>query len=203
MWQKFLDEADIPSEMTAMLRDPVNVRQFVESTDDLGMARIIHAATHTTFAPTVIHGGIKTNVIPDTVELDVDIRTLPGQSEQDIRAMIEEALGDLADQVEVASSSNDLASASPTDTPLYDSLARVTSKLVPGSKMIPFMIVGATDARFFRRAGVPSYGYGLFSERISFADFATMFHGDNERIDVDSLELSTQLWDAVIEDFLA
>ena len=117
--------------------------------------------------------------------------------------MIEEALGDLADQVEVASSSNDLASASPTDTPLYDSLARVTSKLVPGSKMIPFMIVGATDARFFRRAGVPSYGYGLFSERISFADFASMFHGDNERIDVDSLELSTQLWDGVIEDFLA
>jgi len=203
VWQKFLDEADIPSEMTSMLRDPANVRQFVESTDDLGMARMIHAATHTTFAPTVIHGGIKTNVIPDTVELDVDIRTLPGQSEQDIRAMIEEALGDLADQVEVASSSNDLASASPTNTPLYDSLARVTSKLVPGSKMIPFMIVGATDARFFRRAGVPSYGYGLFSERISFADFASMFHGDNERIDVDSLELSTQLWDAVIEDFLA
>jgi acetylornithine deacetylase/succinyl-diaminopimelate desuccinylase-like protein len=202
VWTQFLDEADIPSEMTAMLGDPANVRAFCESTDDLGIARMIHAATHTTFAPTVIHGGVKTNVIPDSVELDVDIRTLPGQSEEDIRAMIEEAIGDLMDQVEVEASSNDLASASPTDTPLYDSLARVTSRLVPGSKMIPFMIVGATDARFFRRAGVPSYGYGLFSERISFAEFATMFHGDNERVDVDSLELTTQLWDAVIEDFL-
>jgi acetylornithine deacetylase/succinyl-diaminopimelate desuccinylase-like protein len=202
VWNKFLDEADIHSEMTAMLREPANIRAFCESTDDLGIARMIHAATHTTFAPTVIRGGIKTNVIPDTVELDVDIRTLPDQSAEDIRSMIDEALGDLADQVEIEASSNDLASASPTDTPLYESLSRVTSNLVPGSKMIPFLVVGATDARFFRRAGVPSYGYGLFSERISFADFASMFHGDNERVDEESLELTTQLWNAVIEDFL-
>src|SRR5438477_500616 len=122
VWTRFLDEADIPSEMTSMLRDPANVRQFVESTDDLGMARMIHACTHTTFAPTVIHGGIKTNVIPDTVELDVDIRTLPGQRPEDIRAMLDEALGDLTDQVEIAAQSDDPASASPADTPLYDSL---------------------------------------------------------------------------------
>ena len=202
VWNKFLDEADIHSEMTAMLREPANIRAFCESTDDLGIARMIHAATHTTFAPTVIRGGVKTNVIPDTVELDVDIRTLPDQSAEDIRSMIDEALGDLADQVEIEASSNDLASASPTDTPLYESLSRVTSNLVPGSKMIPFLVVGATDARFFRRAGVPSYGYGLFSERISFAEFASMFHGDNERVDEESLELTTQLWNAVIEDFL-
>src|SRR5204863_1716537 len=130
-------------------------------------------ATHTAFAPTVIHGGIKTNVIPDTVELDVDIRTLPGQRAEDIRAMLDDALGDLSGDVEIASQSDDPATASPADTPLYESLARVTSALVPGSAMIPFMIVGATDARFFRRVGVTSYGYGLFSERISFADFAS------------------------------
>jgi acetylornithine deacetylase/succinyl-diaminopimelate desuccinylase-like protein len=201
VWTRFLDEADIPSEMTEMLRDPANIRAFCETTD-VGMARMIHAATHTTFAPTVIHGGVKTNVIPDTVELDVDIRTLPGQSPEDIRALLDEALGDLADEVEIEAQGDDPASASPTDTPLYDSLSRVTSKLVSGSKMIPFMVVGATDARFFRRAGVTSYGYGLFSERISFAEFASMFHGDNERVDVESLGLTTQLWDAVIEDFL-
>ena len=68
--------------------------------------------------------------------------------------------------------------------------------------MIPFMIAGATDARFFRRAGVTSYGYGLFSDRLTWADFATMFHGDNERIDLDSLDLTTQLWDALLVDFL-
>ena len=49
------------------------------------MARIAHACTHTTFAPTVMHGGTKTNVIPDRVELEVDIRTLPGQTGDEVR----------------------------------------------------------------------------------------------------------------------
>ena len=64
------------------------------------------------------------------------------------------------------------------------------------------MIVGATDSRFFRRAGATAYGAGLFSDRISFADFASMFHGDNERIDQESLDLSTRLWDGLARDLL-
>ena len=64
------------------------------------------------------------------------------------------------------------------------------------------MIVGATDARFFRRAGSVAYGYGLFSERISFAEFGSMFHGNDERIDQESLRLSTELWLGVARDFL-
>src|SRR2546428_4354576 len=80
------------------------------------------------------------------------------------------------------------------DTLLWDSLQAVTEKLVPGATTIPFIIVGATDARFFRRAGMTAYGAGLFSDRISFAEFAAMFHGDDERIDQESLRLSTDLW---------
>jgi acetylornithine deacetylase/succinyl-diaminopimelate desuccinylase-like protein len=94
------------------------------------------------------------------------------------------------------------ASSSPIDTPLYATLSDLTSKLLPGSSMVPFLIVGATDARFFRKLGTTSYGYGLFSDRIPFTEFAQMFHGDNERVDVESLRLSTELWEAVIREFL-
>jgi acetylornithine deacetylase/succinyl-diaminopimelate desuccinylase-like protein len=163
---------------------------------------MVHACTHTTFAPTVMHAGVKTNVIPDTVDLDVDIRTLPGQREGDIRAMLDEALGDLKDAVEISAASNDPATASAVETPLWDSLRGVTEKLVPGSTTVPFIIVGATDARFFRRAGMTAYGAGLFSDRISFSEFASMFHGDDERIDQESLRLSTELWLALAHDFL-
>jgi acetylornithine deacetylase/succinyl-diaminopimelate desuccinylase-like protein len=62
--------------------------------------------------------------------------------------------------------------------------------------------VGATDARFFRRMGTPSYGCGLFSEQMSFEDFAAMFHGDNERVDQESLRLSVELWEALAQDLL-
>jgi acetylornithine deacetylase/succinyl-diaminopimelate desuccinylase-like protein len=201
-WRSFVERADLPPDMAEMLLDPVRLGQFVDTLPDLGVARTVHAATHTTFAPTVMHAGIKTNIIPDTVDLEVDIRTLPGQREQDIRDMIDEALGDLAGTVEIAAKSNDPASASPVETPLWDSLQRVTEGLVPGSRNIPFIIVGATDARFFRRAGMVAYGAGLFSDRISFADFSAMFHGDDERIDQESLRLATELWINLSKDFL-
>ena len=86
-----------------------------------GIGRLAHSCTHTTFAPTVAHGGTKTNVIPDHVELEVDIRTLPGQTGDEARAMLLDALGDLADYVDIESN-DDGSTASPIDTPLWDAL---------------------------------------------------------------------------------
>lgn len=203
VWRRFVDQAELPPEMAELLLDPQRVPAFTETFPDVGVARMVHACTSTTFAPTMMQAGVKTNIIPDTVDLQVDIRTLPGQKEEDIRAMLDEALGDLKDAVEITATSNDEASASPMDTPLWDSLGRVTERLVPGATTVPFMIVGATDARFFRRAGATAYGAGLFSDRINFSEFASMFHGDNERIDQESLRLSTELWLAVARDLLA
>ena len=60
----------------------------------------------------------------------------------------------------------------------------------------------ATDARFFRRKGSVAYGYGLFSRKLSFDDYASMFHGNDERVDIDSLVLSTKLWDGLARDLL-
>jgi acetylornithine deacetylase/succinyl-diaminopimelate desuccinylase-like protein len=201
IWQRFVDGM-FPGELAAMLKDPV---QLVELCDTLplALARQAHACTHTTFAPTVMHGGHKTNVIPDRVELEVDIRTLPGQTGPDIRAMLDDVLGDLADRVTIEVITDEPSTASPIDTPLWESLNRVSNALVPGgAECIPFLTVGATDARFFRRMGIPAYGYGLFSSHLSFEDYGTMFHGDDERVDVESLRLSTELWQAVSKDML-
>jgi acetylornithine deacetylase/succinyl-diaminopimelate desuccinylase-like protein len=203
VWRRFVEEADLPPDMTRMLVDPEAVRSFYTSFPDVGLARMVHACTHTTFAPTIVHGGVKTNVIPDTVDLQVDIRTLPGQTGADIRGMLDEIVGeDLRASIEITAQSDDASTASPVDTPLWESLRRATEKLAPGSTTVPFMIVGATDARFFRRKGMVAYGAGLFSDRISFGEFASMFHGDNERIDQESLRLCTEFWQVVARDLL-
>jgi acetylornithine deacetylase/succinyl-diaminopimelate desuccinylase-like protein len=169
----------------------------------VGIARQAHACTHTTFAPTIIHGGTKTNVIPDEVLIEVDIRTLPGQRGHDIERMLADALGDLHAVVTITPSDENESTASPKDTPMWDALARTSSRLVDGSALVPFLTVGATDARFFRRAGSVAYGFGLFSRRLSFEEYGAMFHGNDERVDTESLELSTRLWEAVAQDLLA
>jgi acetylornithine deacetylase/succinyl-diaminopimelate desuccinylase-like protein len=200
-WRRFINGMAFPPEMARPLLDPGTIAGFCQELP-LGLARQAHACTHTTIAPTVVHGGVKTNVIPDRVDLELDIRTLPGQTGEEIRAMLDDALGDLANRVTVVNISDDPSTASPVETPLWDALQRVAGRLHPGAGLVPFLTVGATDARFFRRLGVPSYGFGLFSERLTFEQYATMFHGDNERVDVDSLRLSTELWEALARDVL-
>jgi len=199
-WRRFVEGMHYPPEFADSLLKADDLRAFCE-TLPLGMARVAYACTHTTFAPTVIHGGTKTNVIPDRVELQVDIRTLPGQTAPEVDALLADALGDLADRVEIESN-DDPSTASPTETPLWECLERVSGRLVEGSALVPFVMVGGTDNRYFRRAGSVGYGFGLFSRRLGFEDYATMFHGNDERVDIESLTLCTELWDAVARDLL-
>ena len=201
IWRRFLEGMDLPDELVGLLLDP---ETFMSACDALpvGLSQQFHACTHTTFAPTVVRGGTKTNVIPDQVDLEIDIRTLPGDSADDIDAMLLDALGDLAERVTVLQANHDPATESPIDTPLFDVLQKVTSTFYEGSKLVPYMTVGATDARFFRRLGVTSYGFGLFSTALSLEDYGRMFHGDDERVDIESLRLSTEMWDAVARSLL-
>ncbi len=199
-WRRFLADLALSDELAAALADPARIDQALADLP-VGMAQQFHACTHTTIAPTVIHGGTKTNVIPDRVDLELDIRTLPGPP-TDLRSLLDDALGDLAPRVEVVSSFDDPATGSPVDTPLWDSLDRVSQAFYAGSHLVPMLSVGATDARFFRRLGTTSYGFGLFSRKLSFEEFGRMFHGDDERVDVESLRLSTEMWHALARDLL-
>jgi len=199
-WRRFATEV-FPPELATSLTEPERLWQLCEELPP-GIGRLAHACTHTTIAPTLIQGGSKINVIPDEVTLNLDIRTLPGQRGADVEAIIDDALGDLRGSLNLAVVDDNEPSASPAETPLWESLERVSRRLVARSALVPFLAVGATDARFFRRRGAAAYGFGLFSNRLGFEDYATMFHGNDERVDVESLALTTSLWEAVATDLL-
>ena len=153
-WRRFVDGMALPEEISALLLDPAAIDDLCETLGDLGLARQAHACTHMTIAPTIVHGGTKINVIPDQVELDLDVRTLPGQTEADVRSVLAEAIGDLGDKVEIVWAHDDPASESPVGTPLWDELDAMVRRFHPGAESVPFFTAGATDARFFRRRGV-------------------------------------------------
>jgi acetylornithine deacetylase/succinyl-diaminopimelate desuccinylase-like protein len=201
-WRRFVESADLPPQMAKTLTDPRALNAFLESSPDEGLAPMVRACTQTTIAPTVVHGGVKTNIIPDTVDLELDIRTLPGQTGEDVRRQLGEALGDLSKDVEITELVTSEATVSSIDTPLWRSVARATETLVPGAATVPFLLIGTSDARYFRRLGAVTYGAGLFSSKASFVELAKMIHGDDERIDVDSLRLMTEFWGAVGRDLL-
>jgi len=201
-WRRFVGGMALPEEIGPLLLDPAAIDDLCESLPDVGLARQAHACTHMTIAPTIVHGGTKVNIIPDRVELDLDIRTLPGQTETYVRSLLAEAIGDLGDKVEIMSMHDDPASESPIGTPLWDELDAMVQHYHPGAESVPFFTAGATDARFFRRRGAVAYGFGMFSDRLNFEQFLAMFHGDDERVDVESLALSAEMFEALPRSFL-
>ncbi|MFN0092247.1 MAG: M20/M25/M40 family metallo-hydrolase [Acidimicrobiales bacterium] len=201
MWAQTVKAHNLPTELERALLDPHAIYDACSILPQ-NMAKVVHACTHTTFSPNVMHGGVKTNVIPDTVDIDVDIRTVPGVSGDDVDANLREALGELFDEVEVSRIFDDAATRSPLDTPAWASLERRSQAVYPGSKLLPQLLVGATDARFFRAKGAVAYGTGLYSPEVDFAEFSSRFHGNDERIDVGSLGLQLGLWRGVVEDLL-
>jgi acetylornithine deacetylase/succinyl-diaminopimelate desuccinylase-like protein len=193
-WRNWVETADVPDEVRADLLDPDRIWSGLETLPTKTASRC-HAMTHTTISPNVADGGQKTNTIPDAVDLDLDIRTLPGVSDDDVDVMLREILGDLADRVEVSVHGPTRPSSNtPVGNPLWDALTSATLVAYPGAVLVPGLTSGGTDSPFFRAKGSIAYGAGIFSESVTHEKFASRFHGHDERIDVESLGLCTDFW---------
>jgi acetylornithine deacetylase/succinyl-diaminopimelate desuccinylase-like protein len=203
-WRGYVEALQLEPGLTEALTDPDRVYDAVCDLDNLALAREAHACTHTTFSPNIAHGGTKVNVIPDRVDLDVDIRSLPGIEQHEVEAMIREALGDLASRVTIETPPDRTrgGSVSPTDTPLMAAIARVATRMMPDSRVVPAITTGGTDAKFFRWKGIPAHGFGPHSLRIPYTEYPVMFHGNDERVDTESLKLSALMWETLCREFL-
>ncbi len=203
MWGQQVQTLAVDDELKAALLNPDTVDATIKSLPDHAASHL-WSCCHTTFSPNLVSSDLpmKTNVIPDQVDINVDIRTMPGDDAEAVQAHLDTALGDLADQVEVEIIMNDQASISRTDTPLWSSLQKAVGNHFPHADIRGQMIVGFTDARIFREMGATAYGAGLFNPELSLSKFGTMFHGNDERIDTESLRLTTQLWVDVARDLL-
>jgi acetylornithine deacetylase/succinyl-diaminopimelate desuccinylase-like protein len=201
LWSGFVGSLDVDPAVKAALVDPSRLDEAIAKLPP-SLAKFAWSTTHTTFSPNLCRAGVKTNVIPDIVDIEVDIRTIPGDNDDEVRRHLDKALGDLADDVEVDKLFSKPSSMSPTGTPLWDVLGRVVDAHYPGARLLPRLIVGFTDAPYFRERGAVAYGFGLFSRALTAEAMAGRFHGNDERIDVESLALTTQAWLDVCERFL-
>jgi acetylornithine deacetylase/succinyl-diaminopimelate desuccinylase-like protein len=206
LWRNQVAAMNLPDDVKADLLDPDRIDQLLDEMPSAAVATHLHACTHTTFSPNMLtagHGQMKTNVIPDVIEIDVDVRTLPGEDSADVDTHLLAALGpDLFARVDVGVLIDDRASISRIDTALWDALRRAVTVPFPEARLDPQFMVGFTDARVFRDLGAVAYGAGLFSPSVDPADFGRRFHGHDERIDVESLRLTTELWERVVVDLL-
>lgn len=198
LWAARVKALGLDDDLTAELLDPGRLREALQQLPP-SLAANAHSCSHTTFSPNVITGGVKTNVIPDRVDIEVDIRTLPGETPDDTDHHLRAALGDLLDEIDIEVIQEHPATASPVDNRLWGALHDSIADAYPRAKIIPSLVTGGTDARFFRDRGAVAFGAGLLSPAVDTAEFFRRFHGHDERIDIESLRLTVELWLNVIE----
>ena len=200
-WRRWVLAQGFDADLAAALVDPGRLDDAIELLP-ADLAAHAHACTRCTVVPTVVQGGDKANTIPQTATVQVNMRPTIGD---DIDHIIDDIRGLLADLVDP----DDVfmlgatATVSPSATPLWDVLADVTSSVHHGAELVPAMLAAWTDASWLRGAGTTTYGFGLLSETLTRGEYWARFHGVDERIDLESLELSTLGWREVARRFLS
>ncbi len=158
---------------------------------------LVNAFLRTTCSPTKIQAGLKENVIPDRCEFVLDFRYVPGYSREQIEEVLKTIADDLGVEVEIETLQHHKASESPMETDFYR-IIEETIREELGAEAVPYLLTGATDSRFFREIGAVAYGFYPLSTKMSLAERAQLIHNDNERIDLESLELSVRVLTKVV-----
>jgi acetylornithine deacetylase/succinyl-diaminopimelate desuccinylase-like protein len=155
------------------------------------LSRIIGATIRDTANPTMLSAGYKVNVIPSTAEAVVDCRVLPGREEAFLRE-VDEILGPDVTREWITH----LPSLETTfDGDLVDAMAAALREEDPDARTVPYMLSGGTDAKHFEeKLGMRCFGFAPLRLPPEL-DFASLFHGIDERVPVDSLLFGTRVLD--------
>ncbi len=184
------ENTDSRQNVLQLIQNPSHAHQILDSLEktDHMLANEIRRRIKMTITPTVIHGGIKENVIPSECETVFDIRILPGQTTSQAlniikkllkRAGIEKVTFEIVQAFE--------PSESDVDTPFYRLISEVMSEFEPGTKVAPMLMTAGTDSRFFRDAGSICYGFHPMRPEIESGRIIKREHGIDERISIQNL----------------
>jgi acetylornithine deacetylase/succinyl-diaminopimelate desuccinylase-like protein len=155
-----------------------------------GISRMIGAALRNTANPTMLDAGYKANVIPGTASATIDGRFLYGQ-EQEFEKQLDELIGAGVTREWIT---YDQAVETTFDGPSVDLMIEALTAEDPAARAVPFTMSGGTDAKSFETLGMRCFGFSPLKLPADL-DFASLFHGIDERIAVDSLHFGIRVLD--------
>jgi acetylornithine deacetylase/succinyl-diaminopimelate desuccinylase-like protein len=142
---------------------------------------VYNALLRNTVTLTMLKGGEKVNVIPTESAIQFDSRILPNENHEAFLRRMQRVAGP---DVEVVSTAKGESIPSPFNTPYFAAISKVVRRIKGNVPVLPFVTTGATDLRYFRRLGIPAYGF--FPMTLSKEELFRM-HGVNERISVQNV----------------
>lgn len=143
-----------------------------------------HALIRTTFAPTILEGSGKENVLPAKAHALVNVRIHPGDRLDDVEAYLRQTINDARVTIRPHGPIISEPSAeSPITTPAFEVLQRSIAEVLPDAVVAPGLVLGATDSRHYRE--LSSAIYRFIPMRVTPED-TPRIHGTNERLSIDN-----------------
>jgi len=208
--KKFLDELarqdpTLQEAFTRLLANPELSDQILDELAEtaLQLAEEIRPRLKMTITPTIIHGGVKENIIPSECETVFDCRILPGQTSTQTINLIKTLLNEV-DPEKLVFEGLQVQEPSETkaETPLYTTISDVLREFEPNCGVTPMLMTGGTDSRFFRRKGSVCYGFQPMYPEVSSGKIVKLEHGINERISKENLIFGTTLLYETVKKFM-
>jgi len=175
-------------ERTAALQDAktaADFRRLVKTPYDqaaaaqLSQSSYYNALMRTTCVATRLAGGHANNALPQTARAIVNCRMLPTDSLQQVQETLKKVLAD--DRISVTVVGDAIpAPASELRPDITHKLEELSGKRYGGIPVVPVMDAGASDGKYLRIGGIPTYGVpGVFTDVDD-----ERAHGKDERLAV-------------------
>lgn len=157
-----------------------------------------NAMVRTTTAPTIFQAGTKDNVLPSHARAVINFRILPGDSTATVLEHVRRVIDDTRVQVNpVGRFSAEPSAVSSTESDSFRRLERTIRRVNPDAIVAPYLVVVATDARYF--SDLSPNIFRFLPVRLTPADLGRM-HGTNERIAVRNYEGAIRMYRQLILD---
>lgn len=167
----------------------------------LSQVLYFNSLLHTTCVATMLTGGHAPNALPQMARANVNCRIIPGEEPEAIRATLEKVAADSAVKVTmvpvIAPDGSHVPQVGVPPSPLLPEVVQAEEKTVhrfwPDLPVVSTMSTGASDGRYLRLAGIPTYGIACMFYELD----DNRAHGKDERIGVkdfdEGVEVNYQL----------
>ncbi len=166
--------------MTAIVKNPTDSVAAATISKDPRYASMLR----TSCVATRLAGGHADNALPQTATANINCRVAPTSTGAQVMDVLNKVIADTSVRITMRGGDRNNAGGkpSPIDPTLLAATTMLTKKMFNDVPVIPTMSTGATDGRFLRNAGIPTYGVsGIFS-----APGETNAHGRDEKLRIKS-----------------
>jgi acetylornithine deacetylase/succinyl-diaminopimelate desuccinylase-like protein len=143
---------------------------------------------HTTCVATMLSGGHAPNALPQTARANVNCRIFPGEDPEEVHKTLERVANDPKVRVSIVQQRAPDGKVVPVvpvpPSPLLPEVTQAMEKILnvtwPGVPLVATMSTGATDGKYTRIAGIPTYGISCMFFDVN----DNREHGKDERVGV-------------------